>query len=380
MGEDINQYFAKDSIFLLEEDDDNYLLPHNNNDSAFKMEEISGQCTARGSDENINKYFSKDCIFLSEDEDEDSKEVKNQWKPRSSRESIPQEDLNKIISPTFDGEYVIPAKTPERKQETSCNFNAIIKVDDEDYLLPHNYKDSAFKMEERSKLSNTKESASFTVMMDVNKFFRKDSSFLSEDKDTDKKQKKNNWKPRSSRESITQEYLNKSCSPTFDGDEEIISSKTPKSKKENSSYFDENVDIVSKTLLPTRKTCDKKCVRAFRCVKEMISSKFEEIRSSVSNTEKRDNKGPLLLVSEFRISDRLMNVSSITSYENGQCWVAADVSKCVLLYNRDGKLIEPVNVGCPVDSLTTDKHGNVYMSCPEIKQVRVFNQNRHVSI
>lgn len=84
MGEDINQYFAKDSIFLLEEDDDNYLLPHNNNDSAFKMEEISGQCTARGSDENINKYFSKDCIFLSEDEDEDSKEVKNQWKPRSS--------------------------------------------------------------------------------------------------------------------------------------------------------------------------------------------------------------------------------------------------------------------------------------------------------
>lgn len=385
MGEDINQYFAKDSNFLLEDDDDDdYLLPHNNNDSAFKVEESSELCNARGNasftdEEDMNKYFSKDCIFLSEDEDEDSKQVKNQWKPRSSRESIPQEDLNKIISPTFDGAYVFPAKTQEHKQETSSNFKAGIEVDDDDYLLPHNFKDSAFKMKHRSELGNTKESTSFTVVMDVNKFFGKDSVFLLEDEDEDTKQMKNKWKPRSSRESITQEYLNKIFSPTFDGKEEVILSKTPE-KKENSSNFDENGDIVCKTLLPTRKTCDRKCVRAFRFVKEMISSKYEEIRSSVSSTVKRDNEGPLLLVSIFCISDRLAKVSSITSYENGQCWVAADVSKCVLLYNRDGNLIESVNVGWPVDSLAADKHGNVYMSCPEIKQIRVFNQNRHVSI
>lgn len=78
-------------------------------------------------------------------------------------------------------------------------------------------------------------------------------------------------------------------------------------------------------------------------------------------------------------SDRMANVSSITSYENGECWVAADGSKRVRLYNRDGHLIEAVNVWSPVDSLTIDKHGNVYMSCPEIKQVIVFNRSRHVS-
>lgn len=332
MGENINQYFAKDSIYLLEEDDDDYLLPHNNNDSAFKFEQSSEKCNARGStsftaEEKMNKYFSEDSIFRSEYEDEESRQVKNQWKPGSSRESIPQEDPNKIISPTVDGEYVFPAKTQERKQETSSNLKARIEVDDEDYVLPHNYKDLAIKMEERSKLSYTKKRASLI----------------------------------------------------FNGKEEVIPSKTPESKNENSSYFDENGGVVSKTLLPTRKTCDRKCVRYFRFVKEKISSKYEEIRSSVCNSPKSDNEGPLLLVSTFFFSDRMANVSSITSYENGECWVAADGAKRVRLYNRDGHLIETVNVGSPVDSLTIDKHGNVYMSCPEIKQVLVFNRSRHVS-
>lgn len=372
MEENINQYFAKDSIFLLGvDDDDDDLVPYKNTDSAFKMEErgdlvITRKGASIAVETDVNKYFSTDSIFRS-DEDEIAKQIKNQWKPTSYLETNTNE--NKIPSATFDGEEVLPAKTPEPKEENSSNFAANVEVDDDDYLLPLNY-----KMEERGDFGFTK-SASIAGKNDISEYIEIGSEFLSDDENENSGHVKNQWKPRLSRESIT--HKDQTFSPTCD-EKEILPGQTPGS--ENSSNFVKIDDTTSVTQLPSRKsnTQDRICVRTFRSVKGIISSKCDEIWSALSNKVKRDNEGLLMLVSTFWIPDECTSVSSITSYEKSQCWVAVCGSTQVLLYTRDGKLVESVNVGYPVDSLTTDKHGNVYMSCPDVKQVRVFNQNRQV--
>lgn len=162
-------------------------------------------------------------------------------------------------------------------------------------------------------------------------------------------------------------YIKKRVLFIFNGKEEVILLKILESKNENFSYFDENGGVVFKILFFIRKICDRKCVCYFCFVKEKISLKYEEIWLLVCNSLKSDNKGFFLLVFSFLILKRMVNVFFIISYENGECWVVVDGFKCVWLYNRDGYLIEIVNVGSFVDLFIIDKYGNVYMFCLEIK-------------
>ncbi|XP_062573767.1 uncharacterized protein LOC134235645 [Saccostrea cucullata] len=108
-------------------------------------------------------------------------------------------------------------------------------------------------------------------------------------------------------------------------------------------------------------------------------AKDSKIQLPVCSQDKRSGDGNLLeLESTFCVPAACSNVSSIIPYGSGQCWVATDVSKNILLYDRNGDLMDFVNVGCPVDSLATDKDGNVFISCPDLKQVRVVDRHRHM--
>ena len=128
---------------------------------------------------------------------------------------------------------------------------------------------------------------------------------------------------------------------------------------------------------PERPKGSKKKSCTFHQMKELVSSKCKYFRSTVDAMMKGGSNCSLQLVSTFCVPAGCANVSSITKFDHGQCWVAADQSESILLYNREGNLVDQVNVGCPVDSLTTDKDGNVFMSCPDLKEVRVVDRNRH---
>lgn len=251
--------------------------------------------------------------------------------------------------------------------------------DDEGYLVPYNYKDSVkeSKMGECDFLTPQRSPALSEKKMSMNKYFSKDSIFRSDDENDDMEYLNNESNSPSPHQSFTSEDQQKFDLPMFD-EEEGKQSKTSKNKVENIKIDCEMDEINNKTtVLPTRsKNQNKICTRAFNFAKEV----YREIRSVVSPDMKRDSQCPLLLVSTFRVPDGCANVSSITKYDNGQCWVAADHSEGILLYDKDGNLVDFVNVGCHVDSLTTDRYGNVFMSCPDLKQVQVVDRNRHVSI
>lgn len=251
-----------------------------------------------------------------------------------------------------------------------------LEEDDDGYLVSYNYKDSVkeSKMGECDFLSPQRSPALSDEEMSMNKYFSKDCIFLSDDENDDMEYENNESKSPSLQQSFTLEDQQKIALPMFD-EEDGIQSKTSKNRVENIINDGET------NVLSTRsKHQNRICTRAFRFAKEVISSKYRELRSVVSPGMTRDSEGPLLLVSTFSVPDGCANVSSITKYDNGQCWVAADRSESILLYDKDGNLVDVVNVGCLVDSLTTDRYGNVFMSCPDLKQIRVVDRNRHVSI
>lgn len=264
------------------------------------------------------------------------------------------------------------------------SLDSILSFDEDDdgYLVPHNYKDSVkeSKMGECDFFSPMRSQALSDEEMSINKYFSKGSIFLSDDED-DMEYKNKESKSPSPQQSFTLEDQQKIALPMFD-EEEGIQFNSSKNKVENIKNDGETEEIINEaTVLPTRsKNQNRICIRAFRFAKEVISSKYRELRSAVSPNMKRDSDGPLLLVSTFCVPDGCANVSSITRYDNGQCWVAADRSESILLYDKDGNLVDVLDVGCLVDSLTTDRYGNVFMSCPDLKQVRVVDRNHHVSI
>ena len=128
---------------------------------------------------------------------------------------------------------------------------------------------------------------------------------------------------------------------------------------------------------PKSPKSSKKKSCTFHQMKELLSSKCKYLRSTMDAMMRGGSNCSLQLVSTFCVPAGCANVSSITKYDHGQCWVAADQSESILLYDREGNLVNQVNAGCLVDSLTTDKDGNVFMSCPDLKQIRVVDRNRH---
>ncbi|XP_061173344.1 uncharacterized protein LOC133182515 [Saccostrea echinata] len=109
-----------------------------------------------------------------------------------------------------------------------------------------------------------------------------------------------------------------------------------------------------------------------------ISIRDRDIRSPVCSRDERSGGNLLELESTFCVPAGCSDVSSIIPYDSGKCWVATKASKSILLYDRNGDLMDFVDVGCPVDSLATDKDGNVFMSCPDLKQVRMFDRRRQM--
>lgn len=393
MENDINQYFPPNSIFKFDVNDDDYLEADKNTDSdtASNLEENDVYIPRGGlspeqfnEKKSINKYFSQNSIFISDDDD-DTEQVKIRSKPRSPRQNISVDELEKLVLPTFDGENDIPAKAPKIKIEDTDNG-------DEDYMIYD------------------------TPPPPLPKPSRKTFNFLEEEKrdgciDTSSTRLENKrgscpgsigtWERYSL---MNQRYDNLLAAEglEFSAEYECVSfSSSSESHKPSSgkksfkdmmlSVFPNRIFLsVSDTEIDKPQTFkmnqskskpqNRKCPQAIRGMKEIMSSKYKEIRSAVISTVKRNSEGPLTLNSFFCVPAGCANVSSIAKYDNGHCWVAADRSECILLYDRDGNLLDFVNVGCPVDSLTTDKYGNVFMSCPDLKQVRVFDRNRHVSI
>jgi hypothetical protein len=115
-----------------------------------------------------------------------------------------------------------------------------------------------------------------------------------------------------------------------------------------------------------------------RSTKDEVWPTRKESRSAAFPLYRKSKSVFFQWVGKFCVPPECSNVSSMVAYERGQCWVASDVSESVLLYDRAGNLLDSVNVGCPVDSLTLDKDGNMFVSCPDLREVRIVDRNRHV--
>lgn len=391
MENDINQYFPPNSIFKFDVNDDDYLEADKNTDSdtASNLEENDVYIPRGGlsperfnEKKSINKYFSQNSIFISDDDD-DTEQVKIRSKPRSPRQNISVDELEKLVLPTFDGENDIPAKAPKIKIEDTDNG-------DEDYMIydtppPPLPKPSrkTFNFLEEEKLDGCIDTSSTRL---ENKRGSCPGSIGTWERYSLMNQRYDNLLAAEGLE-FSAEY---ECVSFSSSSESHKPSSGKKSFKDMMlSVFPNRIFLsVSDTEIDKPQTLkmnqskskpqNRKCPQAIRGMKEIMSSKYKEIRSAVISTVKRNSEGPLTLNSFFCVPAGCANVSSIAKYDNGHCWVAADRSECILLYDRDGNLLDFVNVGCPVDSLTTDKYGNVFMSCPDLKQVRVFDRNRHV--
>lgn len=102
-------------------------------------------------------------------------------------------------------------------------------------------------------------------------------------------------------------------------------------------------------------------------MKEIMSFKYKEIWLVVILIVKRNSEGLLMLNFFFCVLVGCVNVFFIVKYDNGYCWVVVDCFECIFLYDRDGNLLDFVNVGCLVDFFIIDKYGNVFMFCLDLK-------------
>lgn len=141
MENDINQYFPPNSIFNFDVDDGVYLEADKKTDSDKESNlGVNDVYIPRGGlsqervDEkrSINKYFSQNSIFIS-DEDEDTEQVKIRSKPRSPRQNISIDELEKLAIPTVNGQNDIPAKAPTIEIEDTDNGD---EKDDNIYDTP----------------------------------------------------------------------------------------------------------------------------------------------------------------------------------------------------------------------------------------------------
>ena len=381
-------YFSQDSIYRSSDDENDEIR----NGVQIRSNSNSPQLRARGGMEpkntgniKIENNFSPGGPYRSpEEENGEGEQVKIRSKPKSPRQQVDLKELQDMVLPTFSGDEKLPPKTPKIKIENidDGSFEEIIY----DRPPPPLHKKNANKritfQEERQRTDNSfEDESSLKKRGSCPGFF-------------------GTWERYSL---LNPKYDNLLADEGLEssGDYELVShfSKSDshsllsrkKSLKEmlltvfpNRIYLslsDNEIDTSKEDLrLPGKtKKRNKKNPCTFRHMKELMSSKCKDLRSTVGAVMRGGSNCSLQLVSTFCVPAGCANVSSITKYDHGRCWVAADQSESILLYDREGNLVDLVNAGCPVDSLTTDKDGNVFMSCPDLKEVRVFDRNRHVS-
>jgi hypothetical protein len=391
MESDIGQYFPPDSIFNVDDDceENDVYTPRGNFMSSPQKK-----------DQSINKYFSQTSIFLSDEEANDKEEEEEQvikrLTPKSPRRNVNLQDLEKFILSGNEGRVVsrqLDSSTPTIKiEEYNDSENSPDEIIYDTPRPHHNIYDTPPPLPKKKRHT-------LAVSTEEGQIYRQSQS----DPPTSKRGscpgflgtwERDSWLYQKYENLLANEGLQHS--PEY----ELVSRASGKqrvSKKKslkdmlltvfpNRIFLSVSDSEIDKTGLTNKndshlspKKNDKGTLN-LRTVKDKMSSKYKDIRS-VFCAEKTKRKGDLFqCVATLCVPAGCSNVSSMVGYDHGQCWVAAEASESILLYNKAGDLLDFVNVGCPVDSLTVDKDGNVFMSCPDLKQVRVFDRNRHVSI
>ena len=293
---------------------------------------------------DLNQYFKPDSIFRSDDDD-DFSETQN------GEKSDPSEEVKEY------GDVFVSRKDTSRETTQTKNIDDYFSQDS----IYRYSDDENDEIGNGVQIRSNSNSPPLRAIVDMepkntgdieidNNFSPGDIYPSPEEKDREVEHVKILFKPKSLPQPKNLKEMQDMVLPSFSGNENV-SPKSPKGSK--------------------KKSC------TFHQMKELVSSKCKELRSTVGAVMRSGSNFSLQLVSTFCVPVGCANVSSITKYDHGRCWVAADQSESILLYDREGNLVYQVNAGCLVDSLTTDKDGNVFMSCPDLKQIRGVDGNRH---
>lgn len=397
METDLSQYFPNDSIFNLDDDSEekdvyiprgNILSSPRKADKSIKEYFTDSIFLSDGEEEDksINKYFTQDSIFLSDGEDDDKEEepITKRSTPRSPRRNFNLQELQNLDLSGIEVKEEIP-NTPTIKIEEH-NDDTDDSPDENIYDTPP----PPLPKKNRHTLAVSTEE----------EIYRRSESDLTSSRRGSCPDFLGTWE----RDSLVQQKYDNLLaneglehSTEYEFASNIGSQKRVTRKKSlkdmlstifpNRIFLSVSDSEIDKTrsenkrdsrLLNKTKTGGKGTFNIWS-VKDKMSLKYKEFCSVVCPKD-MGSKGDLFqLVTTFCVPAGCANVTSMVGYDNGQCWVAAEASESILLYDRAGNLMDFVNVGCSVDSLTVDQDGNVFMSCPDLKQVRVFDRNRHVS-
>ncbi|XP_061174370.1 uncharacterized protein LOC133183426 [Saccostrea echinata] len=399
MERDINQYFPPDSIF----NDDSELsdLPDDSGSSFRSSAEEKDVYIPRGNIStqvtklNISKYFSQNSIFLSDDEDDslETEPVTKRLTPKSPRRNVNLQDLQDFHVSKYSEQKEDPKSPAKTVFSTELEVPKIptIKIEktENDFLDQDLYDTPPPPLpnKKRRTLDVSGDEGAMYRQSEGGQYTRRGScpGFIGTwERDSLLHEKYDNLLANeglgySEYEVISNNFFCKSKTRKKTLKEMLLSVFPNRIYLSTSDPEIDNTKAQYKrdsTLSHTSKLHGKRLHHW--TVKDKICSKYREIRSAVCAKDGRSSGNLLELESTFCVPAGCSNVSSIIPYDSGQCWVAAEASESILLYDRNGDLMDFVNVGCPVDSLATDKDGNVFMSCPDLKQVRMFDRHRHM--
>ncbi|XP_062573761.1 uncharacterized protein LOC134235641 [Saccostrea cucullata] len=398
MEREINQYFPPDSIF--NDDSDLSDLPDDRGSASLSSTEEKDVYIPRGNieltqvnDVNINKYFSQNSIFLSDDEEDslETEPVTKRLTPTSPRRNVnlrdlqdfhlskyseQKEDQNSPTKTVFSTELEVPEIPTIKIEKTENDFLDQNLYDTPPPPLPNKKRRTLDVPGDRQSECDQNKSRRGSCPGFIGTWER--DSLLQEKFDN---LLANEGLGCSDYEVISSGFLCKSKTRKKTLRERLLSVFPNRIYLSSSDSELDNTtaqNMRDSTLSHTKKIGDKRSHHNIWTVKDKICSKYREIRSAACSKTGQSCSNLLELESTFCVPAGCSNVSSIIPYDSGQCWVATDASESILLYDRNGDLMDFVNVGCPVDSLATDKDGNVFMSCPDLKQVRMVDRHRHM--